>query len=142
MGLRAWRPTCRRGGSRSLEAYLRDRASLAGLVVTMDIRRGMTRLDEQLLRWLESRRVLPVAVLLTKADKLSRGAGLEQERKLAAELGPDVKLTRFSALTGDGVATAQQWVEEWLDPAKNRKGIKKPRVRDSGDAPGASTPAG
>ena len=100
----------------SLEAYLRDRASLAGLFVTMDIRRGLTRLDEQLLRWLESRRALPVAVLLTKADKLSRGAGLEQERKLAAELGQDVRLTRFSALTGDGVATAQQWVEEWLDP--------------------------
>jgi GTP-binding protein len=100
----------------SLEAYLRDRVSLAGLFVTMDIRRGLTRLDEQLLRWLESRRALPVAVLLTKADKLSRGAGLEQERKLAAELGQDVRLTRFSALTGDGVATAQQWVEEWLDP--------------------------
>ena len=60
-------------------------------------------------------------MLLTKADKLSRGAGLEQERKLAAELGPAVKLTRFSALTGDGVATAQQWVEEWLDPPRIKK---------------------
>ena len=86
-----------------------------GLVVTMDIRRGMTPLDETLLRWLEPRE-LSVAVLLTKADKLSRGAGLEQERKLAAELGPAIQLTRFSALTGDGVATAQQWVEEWLEP--------------------------
>jgi GTP-binding protein len=103
---------------RSLEAYLRERASLMGLVVTMDIRRGMTLLDETLLRWLEPRE-LSVAVLLTKADKLSRGAGLEQERKLAAELGPAIKLTRFSALTGDGVATAQQWVEEWLDPPQD-----------------------
>jgi len=103
---------------RSLEAYLRERASLMGLVVTMDIRRGMTPLDETLLRWLEPRE-LSVAVLLTKADKLSRGAGLEQERKLAAELGPAIKLTRFSALTGDGVATAQQWVEEWLDPPQD-----------------------
>ena len=100
---------------RSLETYLRDRMSLAALVITMDIRRGVTRLDEQLLRWLESRRTLPVAVLLTKADKLSRGAGLEQERKLAAELGPGIKLVRFSALSGDGVATAQAWIEQWLD---------------------------
>ena len=105
---------------RSLEAYLRERASLMGLVVTMDIRRGMTPLDETLLRWLEPRE-LSVAVLLTKADKLSRGAGLEQERKLAAELGPAIKLTRFSALTGDGVATAQQWVEEWLEPPRIEK---------------------
>ena len=49
--------------------------SLAGLVVTVDIRRGLTRLDEQLLAG-SSRASLPVAVLLTKADKLSRGAGL------------------------------------------------------------------
>ena len=47
---------------KALEAYLSRRESLAGLVVTMDIRRGMTRLDEQLLRWLQSRRELPVAV--------------------------------------------------------------------------------
>jgi GTP-binding protein len=102
---------------RSLEAYLSERASLVGLVVTMDIRRGVTTLDDTLLRWLEPRK-LPVAVLLTKADKLSRGAAIEQERKLAAELGPAVRLTRFSALTGDGVAKAKDWLEEWLGPAK------------------------
>ena len=101
---------------RSLETYLRERASLMGLVVTMDIRRGMTPPRRDVAALARAAAGLPVAVLLTKADKLSRGAGLEQERKLAAELGPAVKLTRFSALTGDGVAIAQQWVEEWLDP--------------------------
>ncbi len=100
---------------RSLEAYLAERESLVGLVVTMDIRRGLTLLDETLLRWLEPRE-LPVAVLLTKADKLSRGAGLEQQRKVAALLGPAVKLTRFSALSGDGVGEAQSWLEDWLGP--------------------------
>ncbi len=102
---------------RSLETYLSERASLVGLVVTMDIRRGLTLLDDTLLRWLEPRE-LPVAILLTKADKLSRGAAIEQERKLAAELGPAIRLTRFSVHTGDGVATAQQWLEDWLGPRK------------------------
>jgi GTP-binding protein len=102
---------------RSLETYLTERASLVGLVVTMDIRRGVTTLDDTLLRWLEPRE-LPVAVLLTKADKLSRGAAMGQERKLAAQLGPAVKVTRFSALTGDGVAIARQWLEDWLGPPK------------------------
>jgi GTP-binding protein len=101
---------------RSLETYLSERASLVGLVVTMDIRRGVTLLDDTLLRWLEPREV-PVAVLLTKADKLSRGAAIEQERKLAAQLGSAVRVTRFSALTRDGVTTAQQWLEEWLGAA-------------------------
>ena len=65
------------------------------------------------LRWLEPRD-LPVAVLLTKADKLSRAAGIAQERALQKSLGPAVKLARFSALTGDGVAEARAWIEAWL----------------------------
>jgi len=102
---------------KSLEAYLSTRVSLTGLVVTMDIRRGMTPLDETLLRWLEPRE-LPVAVLLTKADKLSRAAGLAQERALQKTVGAAVKLTRFSALTGDGVREAQAWIEAWLSDAQ------------------------
>ena len=98
---------------KSLEAYLSTRASLAGLVVTMDIRRGITPLDDTLLRWLEPRE-LPVAVLLTKADKLSRSAAIAQERALQKAVGPAVELTRFSALTGDGVPEAQAWIEAWL----------------------------
>lgn len=98
---------------KSLEAYLSTRVSLKGLIVTMDIRRGMTPLDDTLLRWLEPRE-LPVAVLLTKADKLSRAAGLARERALQKMVGPAVKLTRFSALTGDGVREAQAWIEAWL----------------------------
>ena len=99
---------------KALEAYLASRESLAGLVVTMDIRRGMTQLDEQLLRWLESRRELPVGVLLTKADKLSRQAGVAQERALGAALGPGTRLARFSALTGEGIDAAKAWIEAWL----------------------------
>jgi GTP-binding protein len=99
---------------KALEAYLASRESLAGLVVTMDIRRGMTQLDEQLLRWLESRRELPVGVLLTKADKLSRQAGVAQERALGAALGPGTRLARFSALTGEGIDAAKVWIEAWL----------------------------
>jgi len=98
---------------KSLEAYLSTRASLKGLIVTMDIRRGVTTLDDTLLRWLEPRE-LPVAVLLTKADKLSRSAGIQQERELQKALGPAIRLTRFSALTGDGVLEAQSWIEAWL----------------------------
>ena len=71
-----------------------------------------------LLRWLEPRE-LPVAVLLTKADKLSRGAAIAQERALAAELGPGVKLARFSALTGDGVGGSAG-----LDRRLARRGLK------------------
>jgi GTP-binding protein len=97
-----------------LEAYLRDRASLVALVLTVDIRRGLTRLDDQLLRWLAPRRELPVAVLLTKADKLSRSAGLAVERDVAAALGPAPLVTRFSAPTHDGVEAVRGWLDSRL----------------------------
>jgi GTP-binding protein len=103
---------------RLLESYLAERASLAGLVVTMDIRRGVTALDEQLLRWLESRRELPVAVLLTKADKLGRGAALEREAALEAELGAEIEVVRFSAVSGEGIPAARALIERWLSGRK------------------------
>jgi GTP-binding protein len=102
---------------RLLETYLRDRGSLVGLVITMDIRRGLTHLDEQLLRWLEPR-ALPVAVLLTKADKVSRGAGASQRREVAKALAPSARLTCFSAITREGTAEARAWLEDWLGPPK------------------------
>lgn len=101
---------------RLLEAYLRERQSLVGLVITIDIRRGVTRLDDTLLRWLEPR-ALPVGVLLTKADKLGRAAAVEKRREVAELLGPSTRLTCFSALTRDGVAEARGWIEDWLDLA-------------------------
>lgn len=100
---------------RVLEAYLRDRQSLVALILTLDIRRGVTTLDDQLLRWLESRREFPIGVLLTKADKLSRGAGLARQRELGAQLGPTIRLTRFSSLTREGVDEARDWLAEWLE---------------------------
>jgi GTP-binding protein len=101
-----------------LETYLRERASLVGLVLTVDIRRGLTRLDDQLLRWLEARRELPLAILLTKADKLSRSAATAEERRIASALGAAVRTTRFSALTQEGVAGARAWLDEWLADQK------------------------
>lgn len=122
---------------RLLEAYLGERESLVGLVLTVDIRRGLTPLDEALLQWIEPRQ-LAVMILLTKADKLSRGAGLARQHQVADAVAPGVLLTRFSAMSRDGVEDARAWLESWLVG----KDLKTPRVRDSGDAPGAPNPGG
>lgn len=96
-----------------LEAYLLERDSLVGLMLTVDIRRGLTRLDRALLQWLAPR-ALPLVVLLTKADKLGRGAALEKQREVAAELGSEAQLVRFSALSREGVAEARECLDGWL----------------------------
>jgi GTP-binding protein len=96
-----------------LEVYLGQRESLVGLVLTVDIRRGLTPLDDTLLRWLEPRE-LPVAILLTKADKLSRGAGLARQRLVAEQVGGGARLVRFSAVSRDGVSDVREWLADWL----------------------------
>ncbi len=97
-----------------LSTYLAERQSLVGLVLTVDIRRGFTPLDTQLLDWLKPR-ALPLMVLLTKADKLSRGAGLAQQQVVGKELGAAAHLTRFSAIDREGVERARGWLTDWLE---------------------------
>lgn len=63
-----------------LEAYVTTRVALQGLVVIMDARHPMRPLDLALLDWIRPTGK-PVHVLLTKADKLTRG---EQMQTLAA----------------------------------------------------------
>ena len=55
-----------------MEAYFNQRRSLAGLILVMDVRRPLTEYDRQMLAWSEGVGCL-THILLTKADKLSRG---------------------------------------------------------------------
>ena len=56
-----------------LQGYFAKRESLRGTIVVMDVRHPLTEHDWSMLE-LASTRQLPVHVLLTKADKLGRGA--------------------------------------------------------------------
>lgn len=102
-----------------VEAYFGGRASLTGVVLTVDIRRGLTALDEQMLDWIGPLE-LPLAVLLTKADKLGHGAAHARAREVGARLGPDATLMRFSALESTGVVEARAWLEaRWAMGARD-----------------------
>jgi GTP-binding protein len=99
---------------RLVEAYVTSRRSLVAVVVTVDIRRGLTPLDDDLLDWLEALE-LPVGVLLTKSDKVGHGAAVAREREARARLGASAKLVRFSSLTRAGLADAKAWLAAWLE---------------------------
>jgi len=99
-----------------LERYLRERTALRGLLLLMDIRHPLTALDGQLLDGCAFRG-LPAHVLLTKADKLSRGAALAALTALRRTLGanyPQTSIQLFSALTRQGVAEAHARLDAWL----------------------------
>lgn len=55
-----------------LEDYLRNRQTLKGLVLLMDIRHPLKEFDCNMLDWAKAAK-LPVHCVLTKADKLNRG---------------------------------------------------------------------
>ncbi len=55
-----------------LSTYLLHRISLKGLIIVVDIRRGINDMDQALVDMVGHR--LPLHILLTKADKLSRTA--------------------------------------------------------------------
>lgn len=97
--------------------YLVTRENLAGVVMLVDPRQGLTELDDILLEVIRPRveAGLKFLVLLTKADKLNRS---EQNKALSiARLqtaGGEVKL--FSALKRQGVEEASLLLWQWTHP--------------------------
>ena len=102
---------------RHLSHYLEQRQSLVGLVIVMDIRHPLTDYDRQMLAW-GRRAELSILLLLTKADKLRRGAAnaarLAVERAVADGSGR-IAVELFSAPERQGVARVQSILDRWLD---------------------------
>jgi len=93
--------------------YFGNRRSLKGLLLTVDIRRGLLDLDQAMLDWAAGLG-LPVMILLTKADKLSRGAGAMALKALRQDLMDGVTAELFSALDDTGVEAARTQVGAWI----------------------------
>lgn len=97
-----------------VESYLRGRRSLAGIVLLMDVRHPLKDQDRELVGWAAALGI-PLHVLLTKADKLSRGPAkstlLAVRRELATVPATTVQL--FSALSGEGVEEARKVLDRW-----------------------------
>ena len=101
-----------------IDAWFASRAVLRGLVVVMDIRHPLKDYDLQMLGY-AARRGLPAHALLTKADKLSRGAAgntVQAVRKqLATQLADSVSVQAFSAESKVGVEELRAVVAGWLE---------------------------
>jgi len=109
----------KRAWMRQLEYYLQQRRSLRGLVLLMDVRHPLQPFDEQLLEW-SRQALMPVHVLLTKADKLTQGAArntLLQCRKQLAPRADLVSIQLFSALKHHGRDELVAVLDGWLTDA-------------------------
>lgn len=96
--------------------YLVYRESLKGVVVLMDIRHPLQDLDKMMLGAL-IRQQLPVHILLTKADKISKSTGLQTLRQVQnqlAELGLSHCVQTFSIQQKETLFQVVAVLNEWL----------------------------
>jgi len=102
--------------TRQLENYLQNRQCLRGLILLMDVRHPLQPFDLQMLDW-AWRASMPVHILLTKADKLRRGAAGTALLQVRATLKSHPGLASaqlFSALKSDGHKELVIVLDEWL----------------------------
>ena len=102
--------------------YLRSARPLAGIVLLVDARHPLTALDLQLIDWIGD---LPLLVLVTKADKLSRSAQARLLPDMQRRLGRE-QVTLFSSVTRQGVDECRDLLGEWLQAGRENK---KPPVK-------------
>ena len=96
-----------------LSTFLLEREALRGLVIVVDIRRGISDLDRALIHMMDNS--VPLHVLLTKSDKLSRSARLQAVARTEAQLvGPGQSVSTLSIQTGTGLEQLEQQCGAWL----------------------------
>ncbi|MCB1615393.1 MAG: YihA family ribosome biogenesis GTP-binding protein [Pseudomonadales bacterium] len=102
---------------KNLENYLQKRESLRGVVLLMDIRHPLRDFDLHMINWSIAAR-LPVHILLTKSDKLKRGAQktalLEVRKRLGGE-GGLITVQSFSSLKKQGIEELAIKLDLWLE---------------------------
>jgi GTP-binding protein len=106
----------KRTWQRNLEEYLRHRDCLRGIVLLMDIRRPLQEFDQAMLEWARAAK-LPTHILLTKADKLKRGAAqntLLKVRQQISQSDATISVQLFSALKKQGVSELKDQLNQWL----------------------------
>jgi GTP-binding protein len=96
-----------------IETYLKKRHNLKAVVVIIDIRRTLGQGDLELLRWLKTYEIDAI-VVLTKADKVSKGKAKHHQDVTASQLMQEGfgQPISFSAKTGQGKQELWKAIEE------------------------------
>lgn len=100
-----------------VDTYFGARASLKGVIVVMDVRHPLTSHDRSMLE-LALGHGLPLHLLLTKSDKLGRGAARAALNAVQRDLEGSATVQLFSALSGEGLNPARARLDALLRSRK------------------------
>jgi GTP-binding protein len=104
----SWRPL--------IEAFLSSRATLAGVLLLIDVRRGIEEEELDFVPWLEERNV-PIVLALTKSDKLAKNKRMLEVTKAKHALGLKKPPFAVSAQSGDGIEPLRRALLALIDRA-------------------------
>ena len=101
---------------KTLAKYLETRQCLRGMVLVMDIRHPLKEMDIMMLAWADAAG-LPVHILLTKSDKLSKSQAMQTmlQVKKSVNVYPNTTVQCFSSLKREGIDTIHQVLLDWFD---------------------------
>nr|WP_158366907.1 ribosome biogenesis GTP-binding protein YihA/YsxC [Candidatus Hamiltonella defensa] len=106
---------------KALNEYLNKRDCLRGLVILMDIRHPLNNLDQKMIAWAINKRI-PIYLLLTKVDKLSKSASKIQLNMVKEAILPfmgDIEVDVFSSLKKIGIDKLQNKLNAWFSGSIN-----------------------
>jgi GTP-binding protein len=104
-----WRPL--------IEGYLEKRVSLAGVLLLIDIRRGVEDEELDFVPWLADR-AMPVVVALTKADKLAKHKRVLEAGRVRQALALRRDPLAVSATSKEGIDPLWRAVVQLASPPK------------------------
>lgn len=100
-----------------LNQYFQSRVCLQGFCLVTDIRHALAPRDQEMIQWAVNSQ-LPVHILLTKADKLSRGKAIQIQHSIEKILTEfeyaDISCQIFSSVSAEGLETARKKISHWF----------------------------
>jgi GTP-binding protein len=107
-----------------LTSYFSQRTCLGGAMVVMDSRHPLTDIDKQMLD-LAASRELPIHILLTKSDKLSRSVAMKTLADVRKQLAGSATVQLFSATAKTGVDEARDVLKTMLARAQQAAHLQR-----------------
>ncbi len=96
-----------------IEAYLKEREELVGIIQIVDSRHPPSKDDVEMHEWIKHYRV-PALIAATKADKISKSKRDDSIKNIENILAPatETPVVAFSAVTGEGAGRIWRWVRD------------------------------
>jgi GTP-binding protein len=116
-GYAAVNKSTREGWRPLIEGYLSERKSLAGVLLLIDIRRGVQDEELDFVPWL-AQREMPVVVALTKADKLAKHKRMLEVTRAKQALGLRRDPLAVSATSHEGIDPLWRAVTQLTKPPR------------------------